>query len=73
MDTRNTEHSLSDRIPKRKRQYRDGCPNTTKKSDYIREKKDIPKRVISRKDKRTRILLPTEHRLSNKRKEKMKI
>ena len=43
LDTRNIEHFLSDRIPKRKKQYRDECPNTTKRLDYTEEKKDISK------------------------------
>ena len=73
MNTRNTEYPLSNRISKRKRQYRNGHFNKTKKSGYIKRKKNILEWVISKEDKKLRILFSTEHYLSNERRRKIKI
>ena len=45
MNFKNIEYFLSNRISKRKRQYRNECSNQKKKQSYSKRKKNISKRV----------------------------
>ena len=39
MNTKNTKYSLSNRVSKEKRQYKNRCPNQKKKQSYLKRKK----------------------------------
>ena len=45
MDVENIEYFLSDRISKRKRQYRNRCPNQKRKQGHSKRKKNIFERI----------------------------
>ena len=60
MNTRNIEHSLSNRISKEKEQYSNGRSNKTRKSDNSKRKKNIPQRVDVKTSQKTRISFPNK-------------
>ena len=60
MDIKNTEYSISDRISKRERQYRNRCSNKTRKQDNFKRKKNILERINVEKSKDTRISFSNE-------------
>ena len=73
MDTGNTRHFVSNRISKRERQRWNGRSNKTKRSDYVKRKENISKRIIFRISKDLRISFSIKYRLSDKRKKKIKV
>ena len=73
MNLENTRHSLSNRISKEKGQYRDWCLDQKRKQDYIKEKKNIFKRVDTKTNQKIRISFSTKYSLIVQIKRTMKI